>query len=228
MILSIIGLSIALIITTALYLRERHRFNQPLKDYDLKSASLAQEKSYGLLHQAMKKAQTIMTSAELESLKAVSDSRYEAKKMEAEYQRRYEEALTKMENNFSAQVTESEKQFIQYLADLRVRSDQAQALMTQTSEQKTGELFDKFEQNLSSFLMETQQHSTSAIELELKAARQLIDTYKAQQLALIDESIVAMLEKTLSLVLTQKLSLKDNMDLIYEALEKAKAEKMIV
>jgi hypothetical protein len=44
----------------------------------------------------------------------------------------------------------------------------------------------------------------------------------------IDENIMAMLEKTLSLVLAKNLDLKDQMDLVYESLEKAKAEKFVV
>lgn len=76
--------------------------------------------------------------------------------------------------------------------------------------------------------MDSQQRSVQSIELELKAARQLIETYKQQQLKVIDENVIAMLEKTLSLVLTKKISLQDQVELVYEALEKAKAEKFIV
>jgi hypothetical protein len=67
-----------------------------------------------------------------------------------------------------------------------------------------------------------------AVDLELRSARQLIDTYKVQQMNVIDENIMAMLEKTLSLVLAKNLDLKDQMDFVYESLEKAKAEKFVV
>ncbi len=43
-----------------------------------------------------------------------------------------------------------------------------------------------------------------------------------------DENIIAMMEQTLSIVLAKKLSLKDQLDLVYEALEKAKVEKFVV
>ena len=46
-------------------------------------------------------------------------------------------------------------------------------------------------------------------------ARQLIETYKSSRLKLVDENIVAMLERTLSLVLVKKLSLKEQTDLVY-------------
>ena len=94
--------------------------------------------------------------------------------------------------------------------------------------QKTQTVFERFEQNLSDFLIQTQQKSTYTIDLEMQAARNLIDTYKRQQLNLIDEHIIAVLERTLSLVLAKKLSLEDQVDLVNEALEKAKAEKFII
>ncbi len=93
---------------------------------------------------------------------------------------------------------------------------------------ETQELFEKFEENLSNYLTQTQTQSTRAIELELKAARSLIDNYKSSQLRVVDENIIAILEKTLSIILSKKLTLADQMDLVYKALEKAKAEKFFV
>ena len=93
---------------------------------------------------------------------------------------------------------------------------------------QTNQLFEKFEANLSTYLTQTQQQSIKAIELELQAARSLIENYKASQLKIVDENIVAILEKTLSIILAKKLTLADQMDLVYQALEKAKAEKFFV
>lgn len=216
------------ILALFLYWSQYRRYRKPLRDYNEASIRETQEKSYGLLHQAIRKAQTLMGAAELESLKMVSDSRYESRKLEKEYEKQFAAALTRLETNFSNEVLGAEKEFIQYLADLKVRSEQTQNLVSDYTQKRTVDLFERFEQNLAGFLTQTQQQSTEAVQLELKAARQLIDTYKVQQLALIDESIIAMLERTLSLVLEKKLSLEDNMDLVNEALEKAKAEKLII
>ena len=46
-------------------------------------------------------------------------------------------------------------------------------------------------------------------------------------MTLLNNNIVAMLEKTLSLVISKKLTLKDQVDLVYEALEEAKIERFI-
>lgn len=216
------------VVALLLFLDQYRRWRKPLRDYSEFSIRETQEKSDNLLHQAIRKAQTIVGAAELEGLKMVSDSRYESRKLEMEYEKQFAAALTRLETNFSNEVLQSEKEFIQYLADLKVRSEQTQNIVTEYTQKQTVDLFERFEQNLSSFLTQTQQQSTDAVQLELRAARQLIDTYKAQQLSMIDESIIAILERTLSLVLEKKLTLEDNMDLVNEALEKAKAEKLII
>ena len=93
---------------------------------------------------------------------------------------------------------------------------------------KMTQLFENFETRITNFLVQAESASTRSIELELQSARQLIETYKNEQLALIDENIVAMMEQTLSSVLGKKLSLKDQLDLVYESLEKAKVDKFII
>lgn len=218
----------ALALTIGVFILEYRRCRKKELDEKTFLGSREIQNSYSLLHSAMKKAQAIVGAAELESLKIVSEGKYGVRKLEAKYEEEFAQALGKLESDFSENALQAEKSFIQYLADLRTHSEQTQNLLQEMSRQKTAELFERFEQNLSNFLTQTQGQSMNAVNLELQAARQLIDTYKAQQLALIDENVIAMLEKTLSLVLAKKLSLKDQMELVYESLEKAKVEKFIV
>lgn len=173
-------------------------------------------KGQAVIKQALAKAQKILGKAELEGAEIIADSKLMTKRLEAQYG----EALAK-------QIEKSQTEFENYLLELKTRSEQAEALTQEFTKQRVNEIFEQFETNLATFLTSTEQKSIAAIDLELKAARQLIDTYKTQQLQLIDENIIAMLEKTLSIVLSKRLTLKDQVDLVYEALEKAKIEKFI-
>lgn len=125
-------------------------------------------------------------------------------------------------------ITSSQEQLTKFISDLQIKSAEFEETSKNSTEQRTVALFEKLESRLSNFLIQTEQKTTSSIELELQATRQLIETYKSQQLKLIDENILAMMEQTLNIVLGKKMSLKDQLDLIYEALEKAKLEKFIV
>lgn len=172
-----------------------------------------EEKSYEILHQAIKKAENIIANAELAGIKNTAEKKITIDILEKQYQQ---------------QLQSIEQQFKTYLDTLSSKAEKSEALSENAIRSQVNILFEKFENNLSSFLTETQQQSIKALQLEMQASRQLIETYKTQQFNLIDENIVAMLERTLSLVLIKKLSLKEQVDLVYESLEKAKVEKFIL
>lgn len=225
---ALLMVSLTAIISLALYLWEVRKSQKLLEEVEASSLEKIKERSFALLRKAYLKAQDILGRAELESVKVVATSRLTTKTLEEKYQTEISSVVTEMETSFRAEVGKAQKTFASYLEELKQKSDKAQMDTESLMQQRINQLFDKFEANLAEFLTQTESKATSSIELELKAARNLVDTYKQQQLKLIDENIIAMLEKTLSLVLTKKLTLRDQVDLVYEALEKAKVEKFIV
>lgn len=210
------------------YLQKKHGQPHPQKDsYD--------EKGYQTLHDASKKAQAILGMAELDAIKISADTRFYKEKLENQVQKELENVSLLTSEEFSRYLKEmqsnlekSTKDFENYLNYLKTEGDAQKNTNQDLIKTQIAQTFVKFEENLSQYLMDTQQKSIQSVELELKAARGLIDTYKQQQLKIIDENVIAMLEKTLSLVLAKKLTLQDHIDLVYEALEKAKAEKFII
>ncbi len=247
-----------------LYLREMYIRGQLLKKTN-QVLDETKDKSYAIIHDAIQKSQEIIGEAELEGIKASSETKVQTEKLEQQYVNQLQkatdaaqEAISTSKENFNKfleklreninqskavkqsetaltqtaadvqeSLTKTQAGFAQFLEDLKTTINQSQNTSQELIKQQVNQQFERFEQNLTDFFAHTEQQSTKAIELEVKSARQLIETYKSQQLALIDENIIAMLERTLSLVLSKKLSLKDQMDLVYESLEKAKAEKFI-
>ncbi len=214
---------LAFFISILLYLRE-YNLRRKLESEGDKFLESIKEKGWQTLHQSIKKSQDILGEAELEGVKVVAEGRFETKKLEEEYSKKLSELL----NQSQQTIASSQAELIQFMASLQKRSTEFEEVSRQTGEQRINQLFERLETKLADFLVTTEQKTTSSIELELRAARQLIDTYKTQQLKLIDENIIAMMEQTLNIVLAKKLSLKDQLDLVYEALEKAKVEKFIV
>jgi len=132
--------------------------------------------------------------------------------------------LTKLTEN---QSTAGIQNFTKYLEDLKKQTEKAQLIAWEGAQQRVNSLFENFENKLAEFLVSTEQKMMLSVDLELRSARQLIDTYKVQQMNMIDENIVAMLEKTLSMVLAKNLDLKNQMELVYDSLERAKAESFL-
>lgn len=209
--------------------------NLQIKKRPEKILNDAQNKSYDLLSEAIKKAENIIAIAELQGLKIATSDKLSTKDTRDKFTKSLEEVTQRSVNSLSEfaatsqqSIIKSESDFKTYLDSLSKQASQSTTHAETQIEQKVNSLFEAFEQNLSNFLTQSQSQSVKAIDLEMQAARQLIQTYKQQQFKLIDENIVAMLEQTLSLVLAKKMSLKEQMDLVYESLEKAKAEKFII
>lgn len=243
-------------LSIGLFLRE-YLMRKKLEKGDPASNEEILQKSYQTLHDAIKKSQAILSLAELDSVKTVADTKFYTGKFTKEYEAKLTQAVSDSEketvtllNQIKTQVEASQKQFDAYLNDLKAKTDQQtnqvqntyQQFLTElknsiqktemdtleVAKQRTNALFEQFEEKMSDFLIQSEQKVMASFDVEMRSARQLIDTYKVQQLSIIDENLIAILEKTLSLVLAKNISLKDQMDLVYESLEKAKAEKFIV
>ncbi len=218
----LILLGLACFSCVLLYLREYNLRRTLQKDGD-KILQKFKEKGLETFHQSIQKSQNIIGEAELEAVKVVADTKFEASKIEQQYSAK----LTQLLNNSQQTISESQAKLIQFMADLQKRAEQFEVASQEMTKQRVNQLFEGLEQKISDFLINTEQKTTSSIELELKSARELIEAYKNQQFKVIDENIIALMEQTLNIVLAKKLSLKDHVELVYEALEKAKAEKFI-
>lgn len=201
-ILSVVAVSI---LSFALW-REHNKY-QKLSQLTVEASfEKTKDKNDNILRRALSRAQTILGQAEDESVEMLSATRATKEKLDEKYQ----------------------AELVKYFESLRSVGNKSQMENQILLRQKADELFERFEKTLTTFLEATEQKSVTAIDTEVKNMRQTLEEYKRQQLALIDENIISMLEKTLSLVLAKKITLGDQLDLVYEALDKAKAEKFIV
>lgn len=218
-----LSLGLLAIVSTLLYLREYNLRNRMSRRGE-KVLEALEQKSFQTLHQSIKKSQDILGEAELEGVKVVAESKVATQKLEEDYSHQ----LAEMINQSESKIREAQAQLLHFMSDIQKRSQDFELASQTATQERINQMFDRLETRLDDFLISTAQKTISSIDMELRSARQLVEGYKQQQLALIDENILAMMEQTLNLVLGKKLSLKDQLDLIYEALEKAKVEKFIV
>lgn len=182
--------------------------------------------SHELLHSAWKKADDILAEEKKFELK-LFEKRFQDQldQLALQISSSLEQAVLKIEDNFSKNLEITRGKHDTFVSNIEKQTLQWQDKLKDQMNSKVNSLLLNFEENLTNFLARAEQESLESINLELRSARQLIDSYKSQQLSLVDENIVAVLERTMNLVLNQKLTLKDQIDLVYEALEKAKLEK---
>ncbi len=225
------------------YMREKHKSQFITKN---------QDKSFDLLNDAIRKAQEILNKAATEQVSALTFTKQKSEQLEKTVETSFEATAKRADQmmsheidelhqrlaNYTAQLEKAQQDYIAYLKGLELSDNDTkkiaqeamnQAIQTESMQIKTqlNVFIEKLESELTSFLHKSEEQSIHSLELELKSARQMVETYKQQQFVLIDENIIAILERTLSLVLSKKLTLQDHVDLVYESLEKAKLEKFI-
>ena len=218
----ILTLGLITLLITIAYLRE-YNLRKNLQKEGEKILQGFKDKGLENLHKSIEKSQDIIGNAELEAVKVVADTKFENTRVEKEYEKKLNELLSDSQKT----IAQSQQQLIQFMDNLQKRGADFELASQRTTQQKVNELFEHLEAKLSDFLVTTEQKTTSSIELELRASTQLVDAYRAKQFKLIDENIVALMEQTLNLVLAKKLTLNDQLELVYDALETAKAEKFV-
>jgi hypothetical protein len=242
------------VVAVALYVREymvRRRLEKDshVSDQDKANFQTIQQltdTSHTLVNQAKSEAQRMMEESKVFSEKTTQDFSQQLSSFIQEEEKQTGQAATFVTQDIQKKQAEFEsfiahltsvldnkteasvKEFASFLENLKQESQKSQAANWEGAKTRVNELFESFETKLADFLLQTEQKMMLSVDLELKSARQLIDTYKVQQMNIIDENIVSMLEKTLSLVLAKNLSLKDQMDLVYDSLERAKTDSFLV
>lgn len=192
-----------------------------------------------IIQSATQKAQGIISQAEMEAIKIPTQTGIEGglfeKELEEKFQQSFislsgslEKQFSQFQNLLNLSLTNNQQKHDQFLTSLEKQSLDWKNLIETELKSKMETSLLNFEQKVADFFASAEKSSEQAINIELKSARELIDSYKLAQLKIVDENIVAVLERTLNLVLKQRLTLKDQLDLVYEALEKAKVEKFLV
>lgn len=234
LILGTIAVISTILFAREMYLRRKSPQTPPTLDKTYQDLSSLVSKSRDLLGQTEEerkkldevfdqKVNKVVLAEEAASNQLIEKTKQEFENLEKSYQL----FMNELKSRTEAQQARALAEFTQYLEQLKQQSKNSEAANMTGASQRVNQMFENFETKLADFLLQSEQKMMLAVDLELRSARQLIDTYKVQQMNLIDENIVAMLEKTLSLVLAKNLNLKDQMDFVYESLEKAKVEKFI-
>lgn len=186
-----------------------------------------QKQTRSILSKALTKAHSIITRAQQEGSDIIHETESTTKTLAQHYQEELDQITKNLEAQITQEVQKAESDFAKYLGSLKSHADASTGQVHKYVQTRADQTFTSLDQQLAETVKQLHIRSATAIEEELKKARQAVETYKAEQTRVVDNNIVAILEKTLNLVLTKKLTLKDHMDLVYEALEKAKVEKMI-
>ncbi|MEK7611422.1 MAG: hypothetical protein AAB486_03580 [Patescibacteria group bacterium] len=220
--LVIIALSIKLLKTRRQLRRHTLTPNQELQVEE------SHRRADQIIHKAIKRAQQLLVKSELEGLNFLAQQKIESRKIEAEHRRNISSLLEEMSYKLTTGTEEAEKTYKKFLADLEEHLAADLSRKQTVLDGKIDTFFNETTVLLNSFVTELQKQTQVQIDKEIGNARNIIGEYRRQRLEIVDENVVSILEKTLNITLGKKLTLAEQTELVYEALEEAKKGNLFV
>jgi len=220
---------VLLTITLVVYLlsKAQRRRYQNLSESEVQIIE-AEQKASSIIHHAVKQAQRMIVRAELEGITLLSKLKIQVTKLEEEQQKQMQAIMTDMKSRMDARSLEAEKSYQSYLQSLEGKLQTDLESKQDTMKVKIDQMFNQTQGMLNTFVVELSKQTEVQIDKEIGRARGIIDDYRVKRLEVVDENIVAILERTLNITLGKKLTLADQTQLVYEALEEAKKENVFV
>lgn len=206
----------------------------------------AQEKSAAVITQAVTKANEVVAEAEKAQMKKVEESA----SMISELSKQFEEKIEKVEETATSSLTQAaqsaETNLTQSAKSAETKMEEA-AKTAQTSyteminqsqtamgkmmqddkqvlESKMNEMIGQSNQMFQQFMAQLGNQMKAQLSGELAKAKTEVEEYKKERVATMNEKIIDILEEVLLTTLAKKLSLKDEGEFVFEALETAKKE----
>lgn len=221
---AVLFLVTALIYLIKLYQHRRHR---QFSEEEVRIVE-AESKSSSILHQAIKQGQKMIVRAELEGISLIAKLKIRISKLEEEQHQQMKIIMEEMRDRTEKESAVAGKTYEAYLKTLQSRLEEDLSQKQEVMKAKVDQMFSETQNLLNNFISNLQKQTEVQISQEIGQARHLIDEYRRKRLEIVDENIVAILERTLSVTLGKKLSLTDQTQLVYEALEEAKKENIFV
>ena len=224
-VLGAIGFLLLLIIILLVLLvvnnRRIHKVTYPIYDYIVKGAH---KKAKQITYDAMKDSRKIIADAELEGVKIIAKEKLDSKHIEEDYEERLDD-LTENTEKLVAKYNESMQQDMKRLSEaVEKRIAAGIAKNENFLQEETTKLSNQLTSTFTTLEANAKEQIRSNVEKEFISVKKVVETYRQERFALIDNQLIALVEDTTAIALGKKLTLSEHTDLLYKALEEAKAK----
>lgn len=188
----------------------------------------ADKEAMSVINRGIKRAESVLSAAESEGMEIVESTKVGMRSFEQEHNEKFEATLEEAEKQLRLTLEEGIQEYKNLLTELQKESKDLHVQAQKTMKDHIEETLRAFDKNISQYYAEVEKRGLETIEQEKASARNAIEEYKQQRLHAVDAHIVEILEQTTRMVLKDTLKLEDHMDLIFDALERAKAENLFM
>lgn len=184
----------------------------------------SQAKTHSIIYKAIQQANKILVAAELKGLQLLSKEKVSGEELSDHFKTHLDTIEKALEGHLERNAKHAEETYSTFIEtaekSINDHINQNQKML----EEKAQSMIERTESLLTNFTAELEAKVKGDVEKELAAASREIEEYKKNRMRVIDERIVDILEEVLRVALDKKLSLADQSELIYKALEDAKRE----
>ena len=149
----------------------------------------------------------------------------EIKKFEEKYQEEIQLTASEVQQAFLSEVAKASGVFKDYLGELKKTSEDESKALREEMAARVAKVSAAVEEQVKLELKTVEERSVLAMEAEVGAMRTAVEEYRKKRLEQIDRDIVEVVEKVAKEYLRREIPVKNQMELVYESLERAKEEK---
>ena len=224
-IVALFGLLLLLIVILLVLLivnnRRIHDVTYPVYDYIVKGA---EKKAQEITYDAMQDSRKMVAEAELEGVKIVAKEKLDSKKVGEEYEAKLEELTVHTEQILEKYHNAMDENMKRLSDAVEKRIAAGIAKNEAFLQEETTKLSNQLSSTFTTLEANAKEQIRSNVEKEFISVKKVIETYRQERFALIDNQLLALVENVTRSALQKSLTLKDHTELIYRALEEAKAK----
>jgi hypothetical protein len=181
-------------------------------------------KSEDILRKSIQQANVILTDAQKKGVDILASEEALGQGLSEEYAKHLASVENAFKEQFDKSADSAEKAYNDFIVQVghvvNERIDKNEKLLAQ----KSDDMIKQAEAEISIMTQRTQEAVKGEVDKQLQSVKEEIDEYKLRRMKMIDERIIQMLEDVIKVTLEKKLSLVEQSELVYRALEEAKRE----
>jgi hypothetical protein len=184
----------------------------------------SQAKTHSIIYKSIQQANKILVAAELKGLQLLSKEKVTGEELSRHFKEHLDAIEKALEGHLERNAKHAEDTYGTFITTAETSINQHINQNQKMLEEKAQAMIERTESLLTTFTASLEAKVKGDVEKELQAASAEIEEYKKNRMRVIDERIVDILEEVLRVALDKKLTLADQSELIYKALEDAKRE----
>ncbi len=205
-----------------LFFLAKDLFERKMKEEHALQDSQVHSKS--ILSRAIRQANKIVTTAQLEGMQMMSEEKSTGELLSQQFEERLKNIEDTLKVQFEKSAQESEDLFLQFIQNSQSTLQGDIAKNNKLLEQKAQQYIEISQQKLDALMTELQSRIKTEVDMQFAEAKKEVNEYKLHRIAIIDEKIIDILDEVLKKALGAGLSIDAQSTLVYKALEEAKKE----